>query len=578
MSLDLLVRGGTVVDGTGAPARRADVGVRDGAVVAVGERLDETATRTLDADGLVVSPGFVDLHTHYDAQLLWDATASPSPLHGVTTVFGGNCGFALAPAASEHVDYLARLMARVEGIPLAALEAGVPWDWSTFGDYLDRIEARGTSVNAGFLAGHCAIRRTVMGAHATGGEATDQQIEAMQALLHESLTAGALGFSTSQAPTHNDGDGNPVPSRFASRDELLALAGAVRDHTGTQLELIIPGCLNGFTDDEVDLMADLSLAADRPLNWNVLGVSATGNHEHQLAASSRAAERGARVIALTIPQSMSIRLSFLSGFVLDGLPGWRDVLSLPVPERLHALADPEVRTRLDAAARSPEAGVLANLAHWSRFTLVECFTDATKPHEGRTVGDLARELDKQPFDALLDVVIADGLRTGLRPQLPADDTATWETRAQVWRDPRAVVGASDAGAHLDMFCMAGYSTFLVGNAVRDLGLLRLEEAVRLLTDVPARLYGLTGRGRIEPGAHADLALFDPATVGPGRERTLDDLPGGASRIVVEAEGMEHVLVAGTEIVRHGSLTGATPGTVLRSGRDTETVHAGGSPA
>jgi N-acyl-D-aspartate/D-glutamate deacylase len=343
----------------------------------------------------------------------------------------------------------------------------------------------------------------------------------------------------------------------------VALASVLGPHAGTQLELIIPGCLNGFSDAEVDLMTDLCVAAQSPLNWNVLGVSAAGNHEHQLAASSAAAERGAHVVALTIPQSMRIRLSFLSGFVLDGLPGWREVLGTPVAERLRLLADPEVRTRLDAGAHSDEAGVLANLARWERFTIAETFTEATSIHEGRTVGEVAAERGVAPFDALLDIVVADDLRTGLRPELPAEDDATWRARAAVWRDPRAVIGASDAGAHLDMFCMAGYSTFMVGPAVRDLGLVSLEEAVRLLTDVPARLYGLDGRGRIGPGAHADLVVFDPATVGPGRERTLDDLPGGASRLVVDAVGMERVLVAGTEIVADGDFTGATPGTVLR---------------
>ncbi len=567
MSADLLLRGGTVVDGTGTPARVADVAVADGRVVAIGDDATTTgATRTVDVGGRVVAPGFVDLHTHYDAQLLWDPSASPSPLHGVTTVFGGNCGFGLAPVDASNTDYLARLMARVEGIPLPAIEAGVPWDWQDFGGYLDRLDIGGTSVNAGFLVGHCALRRHVMGAAATGDEASDTQVDAMRALLEDALGAGAMGFSSSQAPTHNDGNGDPVPSRFASRDELVALASVLAPHAGTQLELIIPGCLNGFSDAEVDLMVDLCLAAQSPLNWNVLGVSASGNHAHQLAASSAAAERGARVVALTIPQSMRIRLSFLSGFVLDGLPGWREVIGTPVPERLRLLADPAVRARLDAGAHSEDAGVLANLARWERFTIAETFTADTRVHEGRTVGDIARERGVAPFDTLLDIVVADGLRTGLRPELPAEDDATWAARAEVWRDPRAVVGASDAGAHLDMFCMAGYSTFLVGPAVRELGLLGMEEAVRLLTDVPAQLYGLEGRGRIEPGAHADLVVFDPATVGPGRERTLDDLPGGASRLVVESAGVERVIVAGTEIVADGGLTGATPGTVLRRGR------------
>ncbi len=569
MSVDLLIRGGTVVDGTGSPARPADVAVTGGRVVAIGpDARSEHADRVVDADGLAVTPGFVDLHTHYDAQILWDPSASPSPAHGVTTVFGGNCGFGLAPVAPEHTAYLAELMARVEGIPLPALRAGVPWDWAGFGDYLDALTTRGTAVNAGFLVGHSAVRRLTMGEAATGERATPDQVADMAALVRGALESGAFGFSSSRAPTHHDGNGDPVPSRAAAPDELLALAAELAPFPGTQLELILPGCLNGFTDDEVDLMTELALAAASPLNWNVLGVSATGDHERQLAASTRAAARGATVVALTIPQSMRIRLSFLTGFVLDGLPGWADVLGRPVPERLRLLADPAVRARLDAGAHAPEAGVLSGLARWERFTVVEGFTPGTRAYEGRTVGSIAAETGRAPFDVLCDIVVADGLRTGLRPELPAEDDATWRARAAVWRDPRAVVGASDAGAHLDMFCMAGYSTFLVGPAVRDLGLLGLEEAVRLLTDVPARLYGLTGRGRIAPGAAADLVLFDPATVGPGREHTVDDLPGGSGRIVVDAVGVERVLVAGADVMVGGAYTGARPGAVLRRGRST----------
>jgi N-acyl-D-aspartate/D-glutamate deacylase len=569
---DLVITNGTVVDGTGAPARRADVGIADGRVVAVGE-VDATGARTIDASDLVVAPGFVDLHTHYDAQLLWDPTASPSPMHGVTTVFGGNCGFALAPGGAEHVDYLSRLMARVEGIPLPALQNGVPWDWTTFAEYLERVERSGIAVNAGFLCGHSSLRRVVMGEDAVGNEATDDQVDAMIALLHDALDAGAMGFSTSQAPTHNDGDGNPVPSRSASASELVRLAAALRDHEGTQLELIIAGCLNGFTDDEVELMTEMSLAADRPLNWNVLGVTPGGMHEHQLAAGTRAAERGARIVALTLPQGMRIRLSFLTGFVLDGLPGWRETFALPPEERMRALADPDTRARLDTQAHSKEAGVLAGLARWERLEVVEGFTAETRAYEGRKVGDIARERGEAPFDALIDIVLADGLRTGLRPDFggPEPDDV-WKLRAEVWRDRRAVVGGSDAGAHLDMMSGASYSTFVVGDAVRD-GYVTLEEAVHLLSDVPARLYGVRDRGRIAPGSHADLAIFDPETVGPAGERTLDDLPGGASRIVASSTGMHHVLVAGTEIVKSGAYTGATPGTLLRAGRDTRTVHA-----
>ncbi|HME13831.1 MAG TPA: amidohydrolase family protein [Mycobacterium sp.] len=571
--LDLLIRDAEIVDGTGAPAFHGDVGVSDGRITAVGD-IDDLATKTVDAQGLTLTPGFVDLHTHYDAQLFWDPTASPSLQHGVTTVFGGNCGFTLAPVAADQQDYLTRMLARVEGMPLDALRAGLDWQWSSFGDWLKRFDGR-VAVNAGFLVGHSALRLAAMGEDAVGGQATLKQVDRMVTLLHEALADGALGFSTSQSQTHNDGAGQPVPSRSATRDELLALATGVRDHPGTTLEAIIPGCLQGFSDDEVALLTDMSVAADRPLNWNLLGVSAANpaGHQRQLRASEVAAERGGRVIALTLPHAMKIRLSFLTGFVLDGLPGWRDTMHLPVPERLAALADPAVRRRLNDGAQSEEAGMLRGLANWARLIIVETFAPQNSVATGRSVGEVAAARGGEPFDTLLDIVIADELRTGLTPAPFGDDAADWRLRAEVWRSPHAVIGGSDAGAHLDMMCGAIYTTSLLGHGVREHQVVTLEEAVRLLTDVPARLYGLAERGRITPGWHADLVLFDPATIDHGPERTRYDLPAGAPRLVADAHGIASVLVGGVEVCRDGVATGALPGTVLRSGRDTHTVSA-----
>ncbi len=571
--LDLLVRGGTVVDGTCSEPRRADVGVLNQRIVAVGS-IDDPASTTIEADGLLVTPGFVDLHTHYDAQLSWDPSASPSPLHGVTTVIGGNCGFSLAPTEPAHTDYLARMMARVEGMPLTSLER-LDWSWHSFGEWLGRFDGA-IGVNAGFLVGHSTLRRAVMGDDAVGTVANEKQVAAMVALARTCFEEGALGFSTSQAHTHNDGDGQPVPSRAASRSELEALCGSVAAHPGTTLELILPGCINGFSDDEVELMASLSLLANRPANWNVLGVSALNPEgcERQLQASTVAAGRGATVVALTLPHTVKIRLSFEHGAVLDGLPGWREVFALPIPERMARLADPAVRRVLDTAAHSEEAGILAALANWRVLIIEETFSQANDGLAGRTVGDVATERGLDPFDALIGVVLADDLRTGLRPPIPESE-ADWELRAKVWQDPRAVVGGSDAGAHLDMMCGAVYSTSMLGEGVRKRGLLSWEAAIHQLTDVPARLYGLRNRGRIAEGFFADLVVLDPERVGHGSEYTRDDLPGGASRLYAEAHGIEHVVVNGTEIVRHGDLTGATPGTVLRSGTDTDSVTAGG---
>jgi N-acyl-D-aspartate/D-glutamate deacylase len=574
--LDLLIRDAEIVDGTGAPAFQGDVGISDGRIAAVGD-IDDLATKTVDAQGLTLTPGFVDLHTHYDAQLFWDPTASPSLQHGVTTVFGGNCGFTLAPVAADQQDYLTRMLARVEGMPLDALRAGLDWKWASFGDWLDRFDGS-IAVNAGFLVGHSALRLAAMGEDAVGGQATPAQVDRMVALVHEALASGALGFSTSQSQTHNDGSGQPVPSRSASRDELLALAKGVRDHPGTTLEAIIPGCLQGFSDDEIALLTDMSVAADRPLNWNLLGVSAANpaGHRGQLRASEVAAERGGRVVALTLPHAMKIRLSFLTGFVLDGLPGWRDTMHLPVPERLAALADPEVRRRLNDGAQSKDAGMLRGLANWERLIVVETFAPQNADATGRSVGEVAAARGGAPFDTLLDIVIADELRTGLTPPPFGDDAADWRLRAEVWRSPHAVIGGSDAGAHLDMMCGAIYTTSLLGHGVREHQVVTLEEAIRLLTDVPARLYGLAERGRITPGWHADLVLFDPATVDHGPERTRYDLPAGAPRLVADAYGISSVLVGGVEVCRDGVATGALPGTVLRSGRDTHTVSADAS--
>jgi len=556
----------------------ADVGVRDGRIVSVGSAAVEGARADLDVSGLMVAPGFVDIHTHYDAQLAWDPSAAPSPLHGVTTVFGGNCGFGLAPAGPEDAGYLSRMMAEVEGIPLAALEAALEWNWDSFGSWLARFDGH-IGVNAGFLAGHSTLRRAAMGARAVGEQATMGDVSLMVRLLHEAIDAGALGFSTSQAPTHRDGDRQPVPSRAANEDELLALARAVRDHEGTTVELILPGCLNQFSEAEVDLMTEVSLAAGRPVNWNVLGVSAMNPTRHldQLEASTRAAARGARIVALTLPHSMTIRLSFLSGAVLSGLPGWSDVLGLEPDRRLAALADPGVRARLAAGAGSEEAGILRHLADWKRLRILETFSPDNEGLAGRSVGDVASARGCDPFDALLDVVGADQLRTGLSPPMPAATEDDWKLRAGAWKDDRTVVGGSDAGAHLDMMCGAVYSTSLLAS-VREHATVPWEQAVRQLTDVPASLYGLRDRGRVAPGHFADLTVFDPASVAPGPERTLEDLPGGAARLFAGSTGVEHVFVNGTAVVAGGRLTGATPGTVLRSGRDTYTVSVAGASA
>jgi N-acyl-D-aspartate/D-glutamate deacylase len=559
-----------VVDGTGAPARPADVAVASGRVAAIaapGSLAARDHAAVIDAGGLVVSPGFVDLHTHLDAQVFWDPACSPSSLHGVTTIIGGNCGFTLAPLVADQTEYLLTMLAAVEGMPVESLRTGVPWDWTSFDEYLGAVERVRPAVNAGFLVGHSTLRRVVMGERAMGEPTTAGDLEAMEQLLDESLRAGGLGFSSSWTPTHVDGNGDPVPSRFASAAELIRLSAVCARHAGTTVEFI-PGLSSiPFTAEQVDLMADMSLAAQRPLNWNILTVDdgARDLLDHQLAASDAAAARGAELLALALPDVMWVRPSFVTGMVLDLLPGWAETMRLPLGERRAAFADPQRRAAL-ARASAGDRG-LALLESWQ---VAETFSEASRPAEGRRLGEWAAAQGTTAFDALCDLAVHDDLRTVfLRPVAP-DDDRSWRLRAEVWRNPRVVLGASDTGAHLDLMATFNYTTSMLA-ATRDRGLMALEEAVHRLTDVQARLYGLRGRGRIEPGAWADLVVFDPTTVGPGPVRTRHDLPAGAERLYGEAVGIEHVLVNGVEIVRSSTITGRRGGTVLRSGTDTDTV-------
>jgi len=570
---DVLIRGGTVVDGTGAPAQRADVGIRDGRIAFVGTT-DEDAHHVFDADGLLVIPGIVDPHTHYDAQLFWDPTASPSNVHGVTTVVGGNCGFTLAPLRDGDADYLRRMMAKVEGMPLAALEQGVEWDWESFGEYLGRLDAGpGLGVNAAFLVGHCALRRYVMGADAIGNEATPEQLDAMVKLLHESLEAGGIGFSTTLSYTHSDGDGKPVASRWANREELLALCTAISEHEGTTLEAITDGCLDTFSDDEVDLFTAMSVAAQRPLNWNVLTVDSQVPERvtKQLAAGTKAAAAGGELVALTMPVLVPMNMSFRTHCALFLMPGWSEVMQLPVPERIERLRDPATRAWMNERAHSEEAGVLRRLADWGNYVLGDTYSAENEGLSGRVVADIVAERGTAPFDTLLDIVIADELRTVLWPRPTDGDDASWQLRKDVWEDPRAMIGGSDAGAHLDRMCGAPYPTRFLGDMLRGRKLLPIERAVQLITDAPARLFGLRDRGRLVPGAHADIALIDPDTVGSELATLVADLPGDTARLTAGSTGVAAVFVNGVQTVADDAPTGALPGRVLRSGRDTQTV-------
>ena len=414
-----------------------------------------------------------------------------------------------------------------------------------------------------------------MGTEAVGNEATPEQLDAMAALLAESIEAGGLGFSTTLARTHSDGDGQPVASRWASRDELLRFAQVVSEHEGTTLEYASDGCLDGFSEDDVQFMIDFSRTGRRPLNWNVLTIDSNEPERSitQLQAMEQCAEAGARVVALTMPILVGMNMSFLTYCALNMMPDWGPILGLPLEERMAKLRDPEVRAFMAERAASPEAGVFSRLAGWHLYVIGQTYSEANDGLRGRSVAAIAEERGTSPFDTLLDIVLEDDLRTVLWPGPTDNDDESWRMRAEAWEHPAVIIGGSDAGAHLDRMAGPPYTTQWIGDCLRGRKLTTLEKAVQHLTEAPAELFGLVDRGRIAEGYHADLVLFDPETIGSGPIQLVNDLPGSRSTLR-RGHRVKRVIVSGVDIVVDGRPTDARPGTILRSGTHTRTVDVG----
>jgi len=562
--LDLKITNARIVNGTGAPAFHGEVGIKDGKIAAVGN-VTEDANETIDAEGRVVCPGFIDVHTHYDAQVFWDPKISPSCYHGVTTILGGFCGFSIAPLSKEAAPYLLNMLSRVEGMPVTSLKEGVPWDWESFGDYLSRLDGN-VGLNVGFLAGHSALRRVVMGERAVGEKATAEELQAMCDLLKQSLAQGALGFSSTVSTTHNDADGMPVPSRHASNEELISLAGVCKDYEGTFLEFL-PG-VGYFSDETIQLMTDLTVAAQRPLNWNMITAGNQKLAANQLSATDHARKYGGEVLALTVPQPLTLRINMHAGFIFDSFEGWASLFQMPVGERIEKLKDKALRKELDTLGRTK--GPMRNMAQYEKLTVDATFNAENKKYEERTIGDIAEELGKEPINAMLDLAISEDLRTSFRTPVVGGDPSLWKDRADLWQDDRTLIGASDAGAHLDMIDTFAFSTNVLGKGVRENGVIALERAVHEMTQVPAEAFGIVDRGLLQPGYHADLVIFNPETVGCADVYMKSDLPCDEPRLYAESIGIDHVFVNGTHIVKDAEHTGSLPGKVFRSGTDTRT--------
>jgi len=572
MAYDLIVKNGIVVDGTGLARRRGDIGVRAGRIVDVGHLTESVAgARVVEADGLFVAPGIIDAHTHYDPQLTFDAWATSSCYHGVTTVLAGNCGFSIAPTRERDRDFISRMFARVEGMSPVAL-SGVEWDFESFPEFFAARRDR-LGVNLACYVGHSTVRRWVMGPDASEREATPDEVEQMRRVVAESMDAGAAGFSSSHAPTQLDGDGRPIPSRFAGLDELRALVAEAGRHHGGSVSYLPASSIGGLDHDDKELLVELGVDSRLPIVIQGLGgrnkVDApTAGWPEAEAFLGDAARRGAAIFSLLRNHPFDRAFSLESGTQLyDGVPAWAALMFLSHDEKLARLRDPGVRDELRDAVDHPNKdaskGSTLPPPHWHVVFVDEVTEPQHEKFLKRSIKDIAAELGKAPADVLLDIALDSDLRTVFR----------WENKTPEWEDavresqrhPSMIVGVSDGGAHLDRDDGSDWSSYFLRFWVFDRRLWTVEEGVRQMTQVPAALCGFADRGMVLPGYAADLFLFDPDTVGPGTKKQVTDFPGGEARYSARPEGVHATIVNGRPIVVDGELTGELPGAIVSPG-------------
>ncbi len=559
MDYDLALRGGTLVDGSGRPGVRGDLGIRGSRIVAVGDA-PGTAARTIDASGRFVAPGFIDLHTHYDAQALWDRMLSISPWHGVTTVVVGNCGFGVAPTRPEHRGLVLRTLEKVEGMSLEALEAGLGADWpfESFPEYLDALESRGSAIHVAAMIGHTPLRFYVMGEEASERAATSDEIARMRAIVEGALHAGAIGFATSKAPTHVGHAGKPVPSRLAEFEEVRALMGALGDARAGMLQATLGG---GLFLDEFETLAR---ETGRPITWTALlaGVFGPQGHRPLLERTTKQQEQGLAIVPQVSCRPLNFEFQWREPFPFESMAVFAPISAADHAGKQRLYADPDFRARFRESTDGAFGAILAKW--WERTVIAHC-PDHPELAE-RPLPEVARERGVHPLDAALDLGLASKLEARFRlPIMNRDENDV----AELLRDPHTVLGLSDAGAHASQLCDACFSTHLLGHWVREKGTLSWEQAVRMLTARPAELLGFADRGRLEAGLVADVCVFDPDSVAAGPLRRVHDLPAGADRLVSDAIGIDAVVVAGQILRREGrdllDPHGPLPGRLLRHG-------------
>ena len=554
MAYDLLVRGGRVVDGSGLPSYVADVGVKDGKVVAVG-KLNDSAARKIDATGLAVSPGFIDHHTHLDAQMLWDPYGTCEPQHGITTVVMGNCGLSLAPTRTGIEDAIVKSFVRVEAIPRFALEEGVKWNWNGYGEYLDNFEGK-LGINVGGLVGHIAVRHNAMGEDAVERKATGAEVQKMRELVLEAMEGGALGISTNRNERHMREDGKPVASRLADDDEFFSLCDVLAERNAGVIETI----LGRNKIEHFEFYHDLAKRTQRPVLWQSLQHrwAEPNLWREQLDAVAPIFKAGYQAYGLSHTVPLVRHFSLKECQVFDEFPTWKNLMFLPVEVRKQALADAETRRKMRADFADPRPTNFHR--NWNIPKVEKVFKAENQKYVGKSIEELGKMQSKDPLDAFLDLALDEDLATVF---WNANNGGDWDAMGEILRSPYVLVGTSDAGAHVQFGADFGYGTILLGLWVRERQVMTLEQAIHKLTFHVASIFGLEGRGLLRPGYAADLAVFDPKTVQAHEPEWANDYPAGSKRMVQDCVGMHYTIVNGTVIHEDGRMTGDLPGQVLR---------------
>ena len=559
MSYDLLIKNGTVVDGTGAPQYRADVAVANGKIAEIG-KISEGAKKTIDASDLIVAPGFVDPHTHYDAQICWDPLITSSSWHGVTSLVMGNCGVGIAPCKPEAREIAAWDLVNVEAIPFDVLSKGIKWEWETFPEYLNAAQKRGCGINLGFMAPLTPFRHFVMGEESMDRAATPQEITQIKALIKEAVAAGAFGFSTTNVAQHIGYKGRPIACRNASRDELKAYANALKELGKGSIELALSNSVSLVDESEYALLDMLLTESTRPVTWLALlnRDDMPDACQQTLRATEPLIKKGA--VAQVTCRPLIIQIDLKSPFIFANLPCWKPAFQRPVEEQKAFYREASFR---QGFRKEMEAPKVFN-GKWERCVVHEVGNPAMKSLMGKSVAQIARERGKDAIDTFLDLAIEDNLNLLYTYEL---FNANEDRIPELITDSRVMVGLSDGGAHVDMLCDAGYCTYMLGTWVRDRQVMTLEHAVKRLTSEPAAFYGIKQRGTIKKDLAADFAIFDLKTIGSKkRGEMVNDLPGGGKRLVMPAQGVQYTVVNGSVLYDGGKHTGAMPGQVLRSGQ------------